>query len=87
MLSEAERDILLPVNPEPCVECDFGMAYLYCRAIDGQPRCQDCVHKVAARRGWDQPPVGEPPAPTPTKRAAKEQSQQPDHVPTLFDHG
>lgn len=85
MLSEAERDVIFEWDPEPCVDCSWGMAYMYCDGVDGEPRCQDCVHKLAARRGWDERPVtAAPPAPLPPKKSSKPDEPEEPGLPTLF---
>lgn len=48
-----------PINPEPCDDCDTGIAMFVC--YDGIRRCRNCVHALAAANGWDQPP--DPPTP------------------------
>lgn len=87
MLSAAERDVIFDFDPEPCVDCAWGMAYMHCHGVDGEPRCRDCVHKLAARRGWDQPPVAPtaPPLAPPKKRGDKDNPvDELPELPTLF---
>lgn len=48
-----ENPELVPIDPEPCDDCETGITYFVCH--DEIRRCRNCVRRLAEERGWDLP--------------------------------
>jgi tRNA(Ile2) C34 agmatinyltransferase TiaS len=69
-----------PIMPEPCPECDQGLAWMEC--FDGAYRCRNCVHRYAVEHGFDKVPESLRPQVNPTTSEV-DQTPTPPALPAV----